>query len=659
MPHYQEATDASILSADGLAEFAERRRVDEQEGFEGMSGGEGRACDGTNTAEEGKAWPPPVSAPAQYRLYTTSSPPPSAPTLFSHPFASFPIAQSHPLSSPSGGFPSSHPYLPSALAHPSPSFPSSGSTPSDSHGLPASFRHSPSWHSGSVGAEGPSGGARPPARQEWDIPNPYFPPPTRSRDPFEDGYEAGDLGGGGAGRWGPEEQEEEDEENYNGKGDYQHAAGTYQHGIGFDSHGGDRPIERPLIERRRERLERKFGVSPSSASPTSPSFPSRSSKFSFAAATAAQNKQMQDFQERSGVDEKGRLVVEKGGKKRKAARWAEGLGAVIVGMGSIGSAFTHPDPVPPPSGSAPLIALYLLPFLSLGITLYLHVIRPALFKRRRVRQPPSGFSEGGGMVVPLLQGDMGGMTGSGGGCCGRRREKRVPRGMMGMAGMSGMNGPGKYQPQQHGTTVNLVVDPSMFPALGMSKTPADEVRERQKRKRRTKKEQRRREQRKRRHGEAGGALDESLVSSSSSISSFSSSDSEVDADPSNPYSRKSILSSPLALEPLFLGARSWARKVALTEMLSGSVWAGVGAWGIGWSGKCKPGSGSGFCHELNIDGRGIYSDLYNLALAFAILTSLTFFTSATFGFIDLARTKGKNPRWRQAKAPGGANEGLV
>lgn len=40
--------------------------------------------------------------------------------------------------------------------------------------------------------------------------------------------------------------------------------------------------------------------------------------------------------ERSGVDEKGRLAVT-GAKKRSALRWFQGLGAIVVGVGSVGA----------------------------------------------------------------------------------------------------------------------------------------------------------------------------------------------------------------------------------------------------------------------------------------------------------------------------------
>ncbi|GAA5889273.1 hypothetical protein JCM6882_000692 [Rhodosporidiobolus microsporus] len=587
MPHQQELTDASILSADGLAAFAERRRA-EGEGFEGdgegMSAGGshyGRGAEGGGYAED---YPPRSTAPVHYQAFFSPSSPPSAPSLSSHPSSSFHTVPSLPLPSPSHLPHPSQPPFPSAPSFP----PSSGSTPSYSHGLPAFSRWSPTWYSGSVDGDGRGVTSHAPYYQQAP-PDPYFPPPSRVRDSFQDGYEAGDLAGA-VSRWEPDD---EDEEEYavggageGGKGEYHLPAGSYLHGVGFDSHGGAPPA--PLTtsnDRRRERLERKFGPSPSSpTSASSPSFPS-TPKAGFAAAKAARRAQKQDFRSRAG--------------------------------------FTHPpDPIPTPSGSAPLIALYLLPFVSLALTLYLHAVRPALHKRRQASAPQMGGA--GGMVVPLVQGQQG--PGGGGGCCGSRKEKRVPRGMMGMGGGMGGAARGKYQPQlAGGTTVNLVVDPSMFPALAMPKTPEDDEREREKRRRRRRREKKKREKERRRREKGGGAQDEhdddaSLVSSSS-LSSLSSSDDSD--DPS--HSRSNRLLSPLALEPVFLGARSWARKVALVEILAGGVWAGVGVWGIGWGGECKPGSGSGFC------------DLYNIALAFAILSSLSFFTSATLGFIDLSR----------------------
>ncbi|BGP10220.1 hypothetical protein JCM10049v2_006103 [Rhodotorula toruloides] len=117
-----------------------------------------------------------------------------------------------------------------------------------------------------------------------------------------------------------------------------------------------------------EKLERKFGQERSTDAA------GVSAKQRMKEAKDATKAEKLEVQRTTGVDDKGRLVV-MGRRKRLALRWFQAGGAVIVGIGSIGAAvLTHPKDKPPPSGSAPLLILYLLPFLSLFLTTYLFAI---------------------------------------------------------------------------------------------------------------------------------------------------------------------------------------------------------------------------------------------------------------------------------------------
>ncbi|BGP26573.1 hypothetical protein JCM10295v2_005526 [Rhodotorula toruloides] len=321
----------------------------------------------------------------------------------------------------------------------------------------------------------------------------------------------------------------------------------------------------------------------------------------------------EEMRRATGVDGKARLVV-RGRGKRLVLRWFQAGGAVVVGIGSIGaSILTHPKEKPPPSGSATLVILYLLPFLSLFLTTYLFVIRPALYKRRSSQHVPQPQNA---QVTPLLQQQ----PETSGGCCGcfgssRRRAER-----------------GQYQSPQ----INLIVDPTLVAAIQSQTLEAGRRARRKERDKRHKKRRRRRSRPDEQH------IADSSSSSNSDIvrSDFSLSDSD-DAwtshpsfsSPSNP--RSSLLSHVL-LEVEWHQARSWAQKVAVGDALCGVVWGGVAGWAVGGGKRCPAGGFEGYCN------------LYNTALAFSFLLSASFVASFALDCFDLSMTK-VSPRHRQQR----------
>ncbi|GAA6029069.1 hypothetical protein JCM8097_001578 [Rhodosporidiobolus ruineniae] len=665
--HEQEPTDASIESVDGLASFSQRRREEEER----REGAIARLAQpdgaGYERREEDGYDHPHSPAPAHYSSYPPSSTP-SAPRPFSSLTSqlppSFPPAPpTIPYSSPTSYDPSSPPFRPplrddppsfSSLPYPSTSYASgSGSTPSYEHGLPAFS----SWH----GSQPYGGGAN--WRESGYFPP--FPPSSQAqrgwvRDPFEEAGEeygrGGDLGYRslpyGRAAEVDEDDYEDEEEKPEGGGEFHHPAGSYQHGVGFDgshlspsspSSGGRQKSGRAM-----RRLEREFGPSPSSPSSAQDDpLAGLSGKARYRAFRRQQAVRQAEEASRSGVDEKGRLIGVGGRRRRVLLRWAQGVGAVVVGVGSIGAAvLTHPSSDPPPKGHPPLYLLYLLPFLSLFLTLFLHVVRPAMY-RRRTRAGGMAGQGGGGMVVPLVQGAPGGGGGgrNGGGwtCCGSRRRSRVPRGA-----------PGQGQ-----TTVNLVVDPAVLAGLtggGAGGAAEEEARRKRERERREKKDRRRRRRRRKERparrrgggeeGEEGEESDSSLVSSSSSSCSSSLSSAPDAAAARDRLS--TLLPQRLAASRTFHLARRWLLKVVWAEAAAGVVWAAESVWAIGWGGgKCPVGGFEGYCN------------LYNLALAFAVLTAVVFFASAALSAMDLVRSKKDDPRLRQERAIAGEGGGAV
>ncbi|GAA5981085.1 hypothetical protein JCM11641_001448 [Rhodosporidiobolus odoratus] len=599
--HAQECTEDSILEADGLAAYQaykqeekeelQRQREEEwgagsaryEQGLVSVYGGTAQTEMSVGYGDRRRL--------ADHQAASSSRPPP----LHYRPFPT----TTYPQPSPSSAHPSVHPVASFDSApsfhptRPHPSFPRTASLP-----RPTSSGSTPSYS------------AAYPREVYWPCPPAHEQSGQGYRDPFEG--EPGDLASEGM----AEGQEEPQGEEY----DFHAAAGEYRHGVGYDSHSalkaadtsrGHGGKEAKQAERMR-RLEAKFGKGDTA----SPGGAGRGKDLPLEELMRVprkeQKKEKQEKKERIGVDSKGRLVTQ-GRRKRVALRWSQGIGPMVVGCGAIGAALlTHPEENPPPSGSAPLWALYLLPFLSLALTLFLHALRPTLYRKRIRKQagpsqsPFSSGCPGGGMVVPLTQGGAGpGGRSPGGG-----------------AAAAASDGPSSQPPRRI----------------------REEERDRRTRRRRKKeKEKRRKRQREKRGGEPGDDAEELVSSSSlSSLSSLSSDEGTSDAwsataDPSK--QRKGILSH-FQHEEVWMAARGWAKKVAAAECVAGILWVGVGVWAIGWAGKCPARGFEGYCN------------LYNLALAFAILTSLVFFSSFVLGCIDLSRSKGANPRGKQKRIRG-------
>jgi len=130
-----------------------------------------------------------------------------------------------------------------------------------------------------------------------------------------------------------------DRENDNGGG-FEGTGGRYQHGIGYEREtSGGAGTKGKLSEEKRasrmKKLERRFGVEESQ--PQAGSGEKRSMKDVMRAMNEEKQRERKREEERSGVDEKGRLVVV-GRRKRNAMRWFQGLGDIGVGLGSIGAA---------------------------------------------------------------------------------------------------------------------------------------------------------------------------------------------------------------------------------------------------------------------------------------------------------------------------------
>ncbi|ETS61041.1 hypothetical protein PaG_04979 [Moesziomyces aphidis] len=173
-----------------------------------------------------------------------------------------------------------------------------------------------------------------------------------------------------------------------------------------------------------------------------------------------------------GVNAKGRLVLPRR-KTRITTRVLQCLVSLVAaGCGIGGFLAIHPQEKAPPSGTMPSFVLYGVSALSTIICLYLFTIKPCRSGRDAGGAPMGGGGAGNGMVIPIMAGGAGGKPGKGG--------------MFGKKGKSAM---------QQGTTVNLIVDPSL---LGQradesdSETDEDETlpgEERRRKKRRAKKRQ--------------------------------------------------------------------------------------------------------------------------------------------------------------------------
>lgn len=115
------------------------------------------------------------------------------------------------------------------------------------------------------------------------------------------------------------------------RSEWEGAEGEYRHGVGYDSIKGRGKEEGKIADRVR-RLEREFGE----GRKTGPGGMALSMKQRIKEAKEAKKREKMRVREESGVDGKGRLVV-LGAKKRAGLRWAQGLGAIVVGVGSVGA----------------------------------------------------------------------------------------------------------------------------------------------------------------------------------------------------------------------------------------------------------------------------------------------------------------------------------
>ncbi|GAA5912767.1 uncharacterized protein JCM6883_006227 [Sporobolomyces salmoneus] len=402
------------------------------------------------------------------------------------------------------------------------------------------------------------------------------------------------------------------------EGVFEGAAGGYQHGIGYER-DTLRGVEKneaasgAKFVKRMKRLQREFGSTERSGSHAGSKEGGTGDmglQGGLKALKEDRARKRSEDRERTGVDEKGRLVVT-GQKKRSTTRWMEGIGAIAVGVGSIGaSLLTHPKETPPPSGTIPLVALYIAPFVSLLLTIYLFLIQPCLFRRRshtKSNLPPSISPQ-----APVQTSNCCSGFGSG--------KNRIPRG------------------QVVSPSINLMIDPSLLAQhnerLTSERRDVDRHEKRRRRKEKRRKQKKAARQRERRQREGESDLETDLLSSSSSFFTEDSSDSEADA--ANPRSFASILSH-VALEENWLAARKQVKWNAVWDFSLGAIWGGLGVWAIGFNGeKCPIGGFEGYCN------------LYNTALAFAILESLAFFLSFAFDCLDLSRSK-VSPRHRQQR----------
>ncbi|KAM0756472.1 hypothetical protein T439DRAFT_376654 [Meredithblackwellia eburnea MCA 4105] len=553
---------------------------------------------------------------------------------------------------------------------------------SNSNNLPHFSAWPPSWISGGISSnEGRAFTTHtPPA---YNLQNYQSPPPNSyqehstpalySQEKYHNDGDEDDDDPNGLGGWVPEPPF---------VGEWQAPAGDYNHGVGFNTHStfsssnksnsssSSSPSSDKVAERLR-RLEREFGsptAPPAKANAQDPlTFNERLEK-----AKRERLRQEKNFKNRNGVvDSKGRLITQ-GRRKRLALRWFQGLAPFVVGFTAIGaSLFTHPKNPAPPSRSAPLFVLYILPFISLILTVYLLLIRPRSVRQIQKYNMSSQVGSNG-MVFPLMQQpQFGGMSGGGGCCCFGRSKGRLPKDWQRQQQQMGM---GMINPP----AVNLVLDQSILGALlggsvggGRGRQSADglttESREAKDRRRRRRRRRREREHEKERARErekegvddgkgendsvfgtgigaqkvrswadrtdlpgAGQRTDpheESDLCLHSSDSEGSSADtSDLEEEKNNHWGAGTNRVPPILLKV----ARHTVRVMLWWDLLAGVVWAALCVWAIGFGKSCSPGTFQGWCN------------FYNTALAISVLLSITFFTSFAFGFLDLRRTRGGN-----------------
>jgi len=154
-----------------------------------------------------------------------------------------------------------------------------------------------------------------------------------------------------------------------------------------------------------------------------------------------------------------------------------------------------------------------------------------------------------------------------------------------------------YQP----TSINLIMDPSLFPQQLQPRT-SSEHQERDRRQRRRQKRRKRRKAAQQRQS-ADRDVETDLLSSSSSTLSLSSASSSEEEDPShtstNPRSFSSILAH-VNLEERWKVARKQVKWNATFDCIFGFIWGGGGIWAIGWGEKCPVNEFEGYwcAHSL-------------------------------------------------------------
>lgn len=240
------------------------------------------------------------------------------------------------------------------------------------------------------------------------------------------------------------------------------------------------------------------------------------------------------------------------------------------------------DP-PPPSGRISTWALYLLSFLTLAYTLYSTCIQPCLHRRKNgaAATHPATMAGAGGLVMPIYT-TPASTAYSASGKKGRKQKYRKMKG-------------GKEQQmmmQQQPMTVNLVVDPVALARLSGSAPPSRYDDSRSTR------------------AEKGVGASHDVASSQRSDEADSEAENSDDCDFAIPdSSRRSndkagltgLLQSSLmdpgafaALEKRWKLARKRMRWRAFWDGLLGLLWAADAVWAIGWTGRCPPGSASGW-----------------------------------------------------------------
>ncbi|SPO21768.1 uncharacterized protein UTRI_01256_B [Ustilago trichophora] len=143
-----------------------------------------------------------------------------------------------------------------------------------------------------------------------------------------------------------------------------------------------------------------------------------------------------------GVDEKGRLVLPRQ-KVRITTRCFQCIVSLAAaGLGIGGFIMIRPKDKAPPSGTMPSFVLYGVSAISTIVCLWLFAFKPCCKSGRDSSGagPMAGGGAGNGMVIPIMTGGGAGAKG-GPGMFGKKNKKAM---------------------MQQGTTVNLIVDPSLL-----------------------------------------------------------------------------------------------------------------------------------------------------------------------------------------------------